>query len=258
MLHFEVKGEGNPIVFIHGFMENSKIWNDSIETFMGTYQIITIDLAGHGKSRQTREINTIEEMADDVIEVLNYLQINTATFVGHSMGGYVGLAIAEVYAQYVDKLILVNSTTLPDSKEKKEQRLKVIPTVHRNFPLFVRLSIPMLFSEELKPILQNEIETLKLISLETSIEGVEASLKGMRERPDRTFILYDAEYPILIFNGEKDETIDVELFETVIPKKENIQVVKLNCGHVAFMEQKDQFINYLKSFIEDSNYSDAQ
>lgn len=249
MLNFEVKGEGKTIVFIHGFMENSKIWNNIISSFINTHQIVTIDLPGHGKSKQTRAINTIEEMADDVIEVLDYLQIKSATFVGHSMGGYVNLAIAEVYPQYVDKLVFVNSTSLPDSKEKKEQRLKVIPTVHRNFPLFVRLSIPILFSEELKPILQSEMEELKVIALETSIDGVEASLKGMRERPDRTSVLYEADYPILIINGDKDETIDVELFETVIPNKENIQVIKLNCGHVAFMEQKEQFIETLKAFI---------
>ena len=249
MLHFEVKGEGKTIVFIHGFMENSKIWNNTVLSFIETHQIVTIDLAGHGKSKQTRAINTIEEMADDVVEVLDYLQIKSATFVGHSMGGYVNLSIAEVYPHYVDKLVFVNSTSLPDSKEKKEQRLKVIPTVHKNFSLFVRLSIPMLFSEELKSQLPSEMEELKAIALETSIEGVEVSLKGMRERPDRTSVLYDADYPILIINGEKDETIDVELFETVIPNKDNIQVIKLKCGHVAFMEQKDQFIEALQAFI---------
>lgn len=249
MLHFEVKGEGKTIVFIHGFMENSKIWRETISSFIETHQIVTIDLAGHGKSKQSREINTIEDMADEVIEVLDYLQITSATFVGHSMGGYVNLALAEVYPHYVDKLVFVNSTSLPDSKEKKEQRLKVIPTVHKNFPLFVRLSIPMLFSEELKPNLQSEMEELKSIALETSIEGVEASLKGMRDRPDRTSVLYDADYPILIINGNKDETINVELFETVIPNKENINVVKLNCGHVAFMEQKEEFTETLLSFI---------
>lgn len=249
MLYHETIGQGKTIVFLHGFMENHKIWNPFIPTLSSKFRVILIDLSGHGKSEVAREINTIEDMADDVIEVLNHLQIKQATFVGHSMGGYVSLAIADVYSQYVDQLVLVNSTTLPDSKDKKEQRLKVIPTIHRNYPLFVKLSIPMLFSEDLKPQLTEEMNTLKAIALETSIEGVEAALKGIKERPDRTSILYDADFPVLILNGEKDTTIDVELFATVIPKKDNINIVQLNCGHVAFMEQKDQFIENLTEFL---------
>ena len=249
MLYYEVIGQGKPIVFLHGFMENLKIWNPFKLVLAERFQVILIDLSGHGKSSITREVNTIEDMADDVIEVLESLNITKAIFVGHSMGGYINLAIADVYPQFVDKLVLVNSTTLPDSKEKKEQRLKVISTVHRNYPLFVKLSIPMLFSEDLKPFLIDEIQDLKSIALETSIEGVEATLKGIRERPDRTAVLYDANFPVLIINGIKDVTIDVKLFETVIPNQENINVVNLNCGHVAFIEQKDQFIEALQAFI---------
>lgn len=249
MLHYEIFGEGNPLVFLHGFMENHKIWTDFIPTFSSSHQVILIDLSGHGKSKTTREKNTIEDMADDVIDVLKHLQIQSATFIGHSMGGYVTLAIAEVYPQFVDKVVLVNSTTLPDNAEKKEQRLKVIPTIHRNYPMFVKLSIPMLFSETLKPQLTEEMNRLKAIALETSIQGVEAALRGIRERPDRTAVLYDADFLILIINGTKDTTIDVELFETVIPQKENIIIQQLDCGHVAFMERKDEFEQHLIQFV---------
>jgi len=249
MLHYEVAGQGKSIVFLHGFMENSKIWNPFVSLFSETHQVITIDLTGHGKSLTQNETNSIETMADDVIELVKHLGVEQATFVGHSMGGYVSLALAEVYPQFVDKVVLVNSTTLPDSNEKKEQRLKVIPTIHKNFSLFVRLSIPMLFAEELKPKMIDEMELLKTIALENSINGIEAALRGMRERPDRTSILYDLDKPFLIINGTKDTTIDVELFKTVIPEKENILVKNLNCGHVAFMEQKEEFIAVLKSFI---------
>jgi len=249
MLHYEVVGQGKSLVFLHGFMENHKIWLPLVSELSKNFQMVLIDLSGHGKSKTIRSINTIEDMADDVIEVLNHLQIHHASFIGHSMGGYVGLAIAEVYPQLMEKLVLVNSTTLPDTKEKKEQRLKVIPTIHRNYALFVKLSIPMLFSEELKPHLQNEMNGLKSIALETSIDGVEAALKGIRERPDRTFVLYDSNFPILILNGTKDTTIDVELFETTIPEKENIKVISLDCGHVAFIERKDAFIYHLTTFL---------
>lgn len=248
-LHYEVSGKGKTVVFIHGFMENGKIWTPFVPIWSATHQVVIIDLTGHGRSPQTNSINTMENFADEVIQVLQNLQIEQATFIGHSMGGYVALAITDIYPHYVEKLVLVNSTTLPDTKAKKEQRLKVIPTVQRNLSLFVRLSIPMLFSEELKPHLQTEMETLKAIALETSIEGIEASLKGMRDRPDRTAVLYDWHGPILIINGSKDQTIDVDLFETVIPSSPSIKSIRLDTGHVSFMENKDVFTKVLLDFI---------
>ena len=249
MINFDVKGTGSPLVFIHGFMENSKIWNDYVSLFSTTHQMITIDLAGHGNSKNLRTTNTMDDFADDVIEVLNHLKISNATFIGHSMGGYVILALCEVYPQFVNKVVLINSTSLPDSPEKKEQRLKIIPTIERNFPLFIKLSIPMLFSEVLKPQLQNEINQLKEIASETAIEGIEAAIFGMRNRPDRTSIFYDSNFPFLIINGKFDKTIDVDLFTTVIPEKDNIKVENLACGHVAFWEQKEKVVQLLTNFI---------
>lgn len=254
MLNYNIKGTGDAIVMLHGFMENSKIWNDYVNFLSETHQVITIDLPGHGKSNNIRTTNTMEDFADDVIEFLHQLKISKASFIGHSMGGYVILALCEVYPQIVNKVVLVNSTSLPDSEEKKEQRLKMIPTIQRNFSLFVKLSIPMLFSEALKPQLQNEINQLKEIALETSIEGIEAAINGMRIRPNRTSVLYDSNFPILIINGKDDKTIDVDLFATVIPEKDNIKVENLACGHVAFCEQKDKVAQLLNNFINSFDF----
>ena len=254
MIYFEVKGTGEPLVFIHGFMENRKIWNDYVSLFSATHQIITIDLAGHGNSKNFRSTNTMDDFVDDVIEVLNHLKISNATFIGHSMGGYVILALCEVYSQFVNKVVLINSTSLPDNAEKKEQRLKIIPTIERNFPLFIKLSIPMLFSDALKPQLQNEINQLKEIASETSIEGIEAAIFGMRNRPDRTSVFYDSNFPFLIINGKFDQTIDVDLFNTIIPLKENIIIENLACGHVAFWEQKEKVVQLLTNFIDSFDF----
>lgn len=250
MINFDVKGTGSPLVFIHGFMENSKIWNDYVSLFSRTHQTITIDLDGHGKSQNLRPVNTMEDFADDVIEVLNHLKITNATFIGHSMGGYVILALCEVYPQVVNKVVLINSTSLPDNAEKKEHRLKMIPTIERNFSLFLKLSIPMLFSETLKPQLQNEINLLKDIAAETSTEGIKAAIYGMRDRPDRTSVFYDNLFPFLIINGTEDKTIAVDLFTTIIPTNNKIKVANLACGHVAFWEQKEIVTQLICDFIK--------
>ncbi len=249
MINFEVKGTGNPLVFIHGFMENRKIWNDYVSLLSATHQIITIDLDGHGESQNLRAVNTMDDFADDVIEVLNHLKITNATFIGHSMGGYVILALCEVYPQVVNKVVLINSTSLPDNAQKREHRLKMIPTVERNFSLFLKLSIPMLFSNKLKSKLQDKINLLSEIAAETSIEGIKAAIYGMRDRPDRTSVFYDNHFPFLIINGTEDKTIDVDLFTTVIPTNNNIKVANLACGHVAFWEQQEIVAQLICDFI---------
>ena len=88
MLHHEIKGKGKTVVFIHGFMENLKIWTPFSDLFSATHQVLTIDLAGHGKSKNNRLENSMEDYAEDVFEVLKAHSITEATFIGHSMGGY--------------------------------------------------------------------------------------------------------------------------------------------------------------------------
>ena len=245
MLHYNCTGSGNPLIFLHGFMENSCIWESFISPFSKNNMVITIDLPGHGKSPIYNEVNTVDFMADKVIEILEFLNLTSATFIGHSMGGYVCLAIADQYPQFVNKTILVNSTSLPDSEAKKEQRLKVIPTIKRNYPTFVRLSIPLLFAENL----ENEMEQLKQIALNNPIEGIISALRGIKDRADRTNVFYDVKQPFLILNGIHDTTIDFELFESIIPNLDHINIKKLNCAHVAFFEQRENFIDEVKKFI---------
>ncbi|MEG0187084.1 MAG: alpha/beta fold hydrolase, partial [Algoriella sp.] len=112
MLYYEVEGEGKSIVFLHGFLENHSIWNNLRDDLKDQYQIIKLDLPGHGNSKTYKEENTMEEMADEVITVLDELNIDKATFVGHSMGGYVATALADLYPERTENIVLLNSSTL--------------------------------------------------------------------------------------------------------------------------------------------------
>ncbi|MFV0142806.1 alpha/beta fold hydrolase [Empedobacter falsenii] len=247
MLFYENTGNGKPLVFLHGFLESHLIWNNLRKNLEKEVQIITIDLPGHGNSENSQEVNTMEEMAEKVIIVLDELNLEKATFIGHSMGGYVACALAELFPERVENIVLINSSTLPDDEAKKNQRLKACETARKNFNALVSFSMPALFAAHHRDQFKDELKFVKEIALKTPIEGVCAALKGMRERPDRSSILYDFKGGIYIIVGMNDETVNPELFLTLIPDLPNIHLYKFDGGHMAFIENYDEVLSILKS-----------
>ena len=247
MLYFEVEGKGKSFVFLHGFLENHLIWNNLRKNLEKDAQIVTIDLPGHGNSAVMDETATMETMADAVIEVLDELNIEQATFIGHSMGGYVTCALADLYQERVENIVLINSSTLPDDDAKKNQRLRACETAKKNFNALVSFSMPTLFAAHHRDNFIEELKFVKEIALKTPIEGICAALKGMRERPDRSSILYDYKGGIYIIVGMNDETVNPELFLTLIPDLPNIHLYKFDGGHMAFIENYNEVLSILKS-----------
>ncbi len=154
-------GKGTAIVLLHGFLENKTMWDFYIPEFAKKNRVITIDLLGHGETECLGYVQTMEENADAVHEVLSELRIRKAIFVGHSMGGYVALAFAELYPEKIKGLVLLNSTAKADSEERKTNRDRAIKAVKQSFINFVSLSIANLFSENNRERLSSEIESVK-------------------------------------------------------------------------------------------------
>ena len=254
MLHYQSIGKSNQtLVFLHGYLENLKIWFDLSDEISKNYQVVLIDLPGHGKSENLSETNTMEMMADKVIEVLDFLKIKNFSLCGHSMGGYVTLALAEKYAERIDGFILMNSTTLEDSEAKKAQRLKAVDTANKNLPLLINMNIPGLFAKSHLDQMKNEIEFVKNIALETPIKGVQAALRGMRLRENKNYLLNEFEKPILIIVGLQDETVNPKEFLEIIPNKDNIQILQLNVGHMAYLEDYKATLKSLENFLTKVN-----
>jgi len=249
MLHYEIKGEGKPVIFLHGYLENLKMWKGFAEELSRNYKIILIDLPGHGKSKSYHKTHTMEFMAQKVNEVLEKLQIDKAIMVGHSMGGYVTLAFAGLFPEKLKAIVLQNSSSLPDLEEKKAQRLKAVETAHKNLDTLIKMSVPSLFAEKNLSDLKEEIEFAKGLARETSLEGVEAALRGMRERPDRTKILDDFEGKIGIIIGKYDKAVNPEELKKIIPAKENITVKELETGHMSHLEAPEETLEFIRKLI---------
>ena len=100
MLHHEISRNGKkPLVLLHGFMENTTIWDEMEAHLSKDFILIKIDLPGHGKSKVYQGIHTVELMAEKVKEVIDALKLEKINLLGHSLGGYVSLAFAEKFPE---------------------------------------------------------------------------------------------------------------------------------------------------------------
>lgn len=238
MLYHEISGNGKkPLVLLHGFMENSTIWEEMEAHLSKDFTLIKIDLPGHGKSKVYQEIHTVELMAEKVKEVIDALKLEKINLLGHSLGGYVSLAFAENFPEILESMTLLFSTTLADDDEKKQIRRRSIAVIDENFETFVKTSIPNLFSNNEKDILEGKIELAKNIAKSTNKEGVKAAQLGMAERPDRTEILENLDAKILIIAGKYDNAVKTENLLKIIPEKTNIKTYVLDCGHNGHWEK---------------------
>ena len=242
-------GKGNAMVLLHGFLENQTMWQDLVPELSQKYRVITIDLLGHGESGCVGYLHSMEDNAEAVHSVLSKLRIRKAIFIGHSMGGYVALAVAELYPTGVKGLVLMNSTSKADSEERKANRDRAIKAVKKDYIGFVRLSIANLFNPDNRERLVNEIEKVRAEALKTPLQGIVASLEGMKIRKDRETLLRSATYPSLLILGKKDPVLN---YEDGLKQIENTttKLVTFPDGHMSHIENRAALLKVLMDFFK--------
>lgn len=251
-IHYTDSGKigttGKNIVLLHGFLENLNIYSHLVEVLKSQYRVVTIDLLGHGKTGNVGYIHTMEEMASGVKAVLDNLNIRRTFMLGHSMGGYVTLAFAELFPDQMKGLILMNSSSLADSEEKKAGREKAIDAFKNDAENFISLSVPYMFSRASKKKLKTEIEQLKQEALQTSIQGAIAATRGMIVRMDREALLYLGPYPKMMIMGKKDPILK---YETLLDQTNNdTELVEVENGHLSLYEDRDETVNAVVDFLK--------
>lgn len=248
-IHYTDQGKGTAIVLLHGFLENRGMWDYYVSELSKKNRVITIDLLGHGQTESLGYIHSMEDNADVVHSILSELRIRKAILAGHSMGGYVALAFADLYPDTVKGIVLINSTSRADSEERKINRDRAIKAVKQNYSNFVRLAIANLFSEDNRERLASEIEFVKQEALKTPLQGIVATLEGMKTRKDREVILHFAPFPILLVLGKKDPVLN---YEESIEQLENtsVKLLSFSDGHMSPIENRDVLLEHLIAFIK--------
>lgn len=194
---YSTEGKGNCLLLLHGFCEDSSMWDSFKMPFLKNYRVICPDLPGFGLSEAKEQIS-MEIMAGCINEILEKEGIEKCFFVGHSMGGYVAMAFAEQFPEKLSGLCLFHSHPFADTEDKKENRRKTIEFMKRwGSAPFVRELIPKLFKKEFARDNTDLLSSMIAKAEKYPQTAIVAATNAMIERPDRSEILKNLNCPLL-------------------------------------------------------------
>jgi pimeloyl-ACP methyl ester carboxylesterase len=240
-------GTGQPVVLLHGFCETNQIWGVFANLLSQRCRLLIPDLPGFGESKLPTTPFTIDKIADLMWQWLTELGITNPVIVGHSLGGYVALAMANQRPQAVPGFSLFHSTAKADSTEKKQNRDKVIAFVNKNgVAPFIETYVPGLFFRKDSP----GIKEVYPIAYSTPAETLVAYAAAMRDRADHRKLLEDFEGPVLMIAGEKDDIIplDTLMDQVVLLKKGRLSILS-DTGHMGMLESTIRSVEIVTQFV---------
>ncbi len=247
---FSDTGKGRVVVLLHGFLGSHQIWNSTIQSLSKSFRVIAIDLPGHGETDCFGYVHTMELLAKSVKAVMDSLRLKKYVIIGHSMGGYAGLAFADMYPDNLKGLCLYHSSAYADSDEKKRDRTRSIKVVKANHKIFTTEVIKNLFATKNFKYLKDEIAFAQKIAAKTSKQSIIASLEGMKDRPHRDMILGLAHFPVMMVIGEHDNVLpSTQLLEQADLIKNKHVLYLEHDGHMGFLESPRRSNEALKKFL---------
>lgn len=245
-LHVETRGEGGrDVLLLHGFCETSAVWQPWAG-LLSNCRVTAIDLPGFGASPLSDLEISIETVAREVLDLVRLHQWNPLV-IGHSLGGYVALAMAELAPAAMDGLVLFHSTPFPDTKDRKANRDKAIAFVaEHGVAAFTKTLIPNLFFKKELP----AVEWAKEIAAATPKTTVLAYLAAMRDRPDRSAIFGDFSGKKAILAGKNDGVVPIESLRKLAKRHPNSGLSELeDVGHMGMFEAPETTAQIVQGLI---------
>jgi 3-oxoadipate enol-lactonase len=246
------RGQGSPLLLVHGFPLNHSMWSAQIETFSATQRVIAPDLRGFGRSSVTEGTVTMEQFADDCQALLGALGIDEPiTFCGLSMGGYIAWQFARKYGDRLSRLILCDTRAAADSAEAADTRRKMARHVLASGTEFIASAmLPKLFAPSTVERHPDRIEAVRQMILGSDPQGIAAAQQGLAARPDATPWLATIGMPTLVLVGASDAISPPEEMQQIaaaIPHSE-YRVIPA-AGHMAPMENPDAVNAAMTEFL---------
>ena len=247
------EGPGDPIVLLHAFPLDSRMFEPQAEGLAELRRLITPDYPGFGRSPRTPAQPDVRYYAEGLRRLLDRLGLERIVLGGVSMGGYVAFECLRLFPERVSGLILADTRAEPDSEEIRENRKKMARRVaEEGVGVLIELQMKRLLAPETLESNERVVEKVRTMILESNPNGVVAALGAMRERPDSTPLLGEIEVPTLVIGGEQDGISSPEVMGAMAEKIPDSRHVTLpGAGHLANLEAPEGFNAALKEFLGD-------
>jgi pimeloyl-ACP methyl ester carboxylesterase len=254
-LHAMVKGEGTPVVLVHGFPFDGSIWQGQVDELSKDAHVIAPDTAGFGQSHDLpgdSKDATLDMYADVLASTLKANGQEKVVLVGHSMGGYMAFAFARRHADMLLGLVLVATKAGADTEAGREGRYKQAAGVEeKGAQVVVEAMLPKLFAPstyEEKPEL---VEQIRGTMMNQNRHGIIAALYAMASRPDSTPTMAKIKVPVLIISGTEDAIIPAAEADTMANGIKGSKHIAIEgAGHMLMLEEPEAFNSALRAFVK--------
>ena len=249
---YKIIGNGQRVVLLHGFAEDSTMWRYQIDFLKGHFRLFVPDIPGSGLSSYNEQLSTVEDYAEVIKAILDNEKISSCILIGHSLGGYITLAFAEKYPHFVKAFGLFHSTAFADSEDKKQIRLKAIDFIKTNGAYtFIKNTTPNLFAASFKTNNPEQIEALIKQRKNFTPEALIQYYQAMIARPERVAILKNSAVPVLFIIGEQDNAVPLQssLQQCHLPSQSYITILA-NSAHMGMWEEKAKANKALQDFLQ--------
>ncbi|GHN00362.1 alpha/beta hydrolase [Cytophagales bacterium WSM2-2] len=245
-------GKGHPLILIHGFCETHEIWNGFADQLSKKFEVFVIDLPGFGGSPLLQAPFTLDQVGIQVCHWVAREKIANPVVIGHSLGGYVTLAMAAREGEKFAGIGLFQSTAFPDSEERKASRNKVIEFVKAHgIDPYIDTFVPGLFLDKKHPAIP-EVDRIARKTLKETLLGYAAA---MRDRPSSVDFLKNCRKPVLILGGAHDTIVPAAVTEQIgqLAPQSKVRLIE-NIGHMAMYESRNEALEIVEEFVTKSGH----
>lgn len=255
-VHMKVKGEGKPLVLIHGSQMNSYDWRYTIDYFATDYKVYALDMIGSGFSDKPKVKYTPEYYAQFILKVLDYYKIEKASFIGSSWGGGHIFYLSLISPERVETMVMSSPSGITHNRSLLEKLLKV----NIIGELVMLLGNRSVIRKELEGMVTNQkIVTKDLVNAVFKPiymkGGIHAVLSAYRNE-EFSYVRKNMDkisQEVLILWGEDDELHTHSIMKNMVEKLPNGQLITIeNAGHLPHEEEPSVFNNLAKQFLDRS------
>ena len=252
-LGFDDRGNGLPVVLLHGFPHDRSLWMQQRMALSARVRCIVPDLRGFGES-SSHGPHTMDQYADDIVALLNHLDLSQAVVCGLSMGGYIAMAMWRRHAERIRALVLCDTRATPDSDANRNTRDELIALARRDGARAVA-------EKQLKGMLgatthasrPHVVAQMRAMMERQSVEGIAGALAALRDRPDSRPTIASISVPTLVMVGEEDTltpVTDAEAMIDLLPSFAHARLERIaEAGHASCVERPAAVSHVLAEFL---------
>jgi pimeloyl-ACP methyl ester carboxylesterase len=246
-------GTGDPVVLLHAFPLDSRMWDEQRLALSDTYRVITPDLPGFGGTPMVQGSPSLDAVADAVALTLDSLGLDRVVLGGLSLGGYVTMAFLRRYPQRVRAVVLADTKATADTEAAAANRERIATAVvaERSQRVVLTDVLPGLVGKRTKRRRGEVLSRITDIVREAAPESVAWMQRAMAARPDSLDVLAGLDVPALVLVGDEDEVTPSSQADLMVGSLASVELVTVpSAGHLSAMEAPDDVTRALRAFLD--------